>query len=142
MTNPRTPFAILAIGLLLACLGCAGSDPVDKVLKQRARWKVELLSFTVLEDGRSRASFRLSGPVKNELETLTVRLDMVDVNEEVIQTVWHSFDVSDIQRGVPTERSVNLPPTDVPVEGIGMDAVLQPSEDDFRHIPELAGIEH
>lgn len=142
MGRPRSNFAgLAAIAVILTLLPGCGGDPVEKVLKERARWKVDLLSFAVLEDGRSRATFRLSGPVKSGIDMLTIRIDMVDANDEVIHSVWNTFDVSGIQRGVPAETSVYLPPTDPPVEGVGMDPVLRPSEDDFAHIPELSGIE-
>jgi len=120
--------------------GCGPSDPYEAALKERTRWTVELLSFTPLEDGSAIAGFRLSGPVNNRLKQLTVRLDIQGADGDVIESVWHTFDVSDAKRGVTVERSVKLPATAVPGETLAMDPVLQPGEDDIPRIPELASL--
>jgi hypothetical protein len=131
------------VSLLLGCavaFGCAPRDPVEQVLERRNRWAVELLSTVQREDGSLLAQFRLAGPVKRELDHLTIRIDLHDAGGDVRESVWHAFDLTGIQRGTPTELMVVLPALDPPAEGVTFSSVPAPGEEDRRHIVELQGL--
>jgi hypothetical protein len=68
---------------------------------------------------------------------LTVRVQLFDEAEAVIDTVWHTFDLSDVQRGGPADRIIRIRQLPQEVAGAGLDPVLQPTADEEAHIPEL-----
>lgn len=129
---------ILATSVILA--GCSSKSPEQKVLDARSLWKVEIVDSIEHEDGSLSAQFRLSGPVKNELETLTVRIEMLGVDDRVLQTLWHPFDVAGVERGITVERVVRLPATSEPIGNLAVDPVRSPTPDQIPNIPELANL--
>lgn len=141
MRRSSIVFLWLALSFLAALLvGCGPRDPRAAVLEQRAAWDVELLSTVIREDGSALAQFRLSGPVNRKLDRLTVRIDLLDGEGAVLRSDWHVFDLTDIERGVPTEKLVALPATDPAPEGITFDTVLAPTVEQEARIAELDGV--
>ena len=133
-------FGIAVVVLCAAVLcvaGCQPSDPEAKILKQRARWDVQLLSWVQAADSSIQMSTRLTGPPSSSIETLTVRIDLLDASERTINEVWHTFDLEPIARGGPLDVTVLLPAEGLQVEGIAIHRVLEPSPDERQHIPEL-----
>ncbi len=137
----RTWLGIALLAVVLAAPACSPEDPVEEVLEQRARWKVEMLSSVFREDGSSLSTFRLSGPVNRKLDALTIRVDLLDGNGDRLDSAWHTFDLKGIERGTPTEKTVALPAHDPMPEGITFSPVLAPTEEDRRHLVELQGLE-
>jgi hypothetical protein len=132
--------AIAAVALCAAVLcaaGCQPSDPEAKILKQRARWDVQLLSWVQTADGSIQMSTRLTGPPSSSIETLTVRIDLLDASGQTIDEVWHVFDLKPIARGGPLDVMVLLPAEGLQVEGIAIHRVLEPGPDERQHIPEI-----
>lgn len=134
------PFRILLVALVAAVLfsACSSKTPEQEVLDARDLWKVEIVDSIEHEDGSLSAQFRLSGPVKNDLETLTVRIEILGVDDQVLETVWHPFDVSGIERGITVEQVVRLPATVEPIGNLAVDPVRRPTPEQIPHIPELA----
>lgn len=124
---------VLAIGVP----GCRPTDPKEKILKQRARWDVQLLSWAQGDDGSIRMTTRLSGPPSSSIESLTVRIDLLDAAGQTLKQAWHTFDLKPIARGGPMDVTVLLAAEGLAVEGIGIHRVLEPSPEEERHIHEL-----
>ena len=140
MVPTRTAALVLISGLVVVSIaGCGSGDPVQDVLRERARWKAEVRSFVVLPDGSSRVTLQVVGPVRSSLQTLTVRVELVDRSGEVLHASWYPIDLSDVQRGVPAEKMVPLPPTSPAPDGVNVDPIRSPSEQDIQHMPELSG---
>ncbi len=117
--------------------GCGPSDPKERVLQDRARWNVNVLSWSQSEDGTVTISTRLSGPPNSTLEELTVRLQLFDADSQVIESIWHSFDLSDVQRGGPADKIVRVGEFPHEVFGAGIDRVVAPTAEEESRIKEL-----
>jgi len=136
---PLRRLLLAATALTALCaVGCGGvTDPRQRVLDQRARWNVQLLSWSQSPDGTVTLGARLSGPPNSDLEQLTVRVQLYDADENVIGSEWHSFDLSDVERGGPVDLNVRIREFPHEVAGAGFDLVLQPTAEEESHIPEL-----
>ena len=133
---PVALFALLSIIAVLAA-GCGSTDPKERILQDRARWNVTVLSWSQAEDGTVTISARLSGPPNSGLDELTVRLQLFDSDSQVIESVWHSFDLSDVQRGGPADKIVRVREFPREVFGAGIDPVLVPTAEEESRINEL-----
>lgn len=138
----RNDHAILsAVLLLAAALGaaCVGAgDPKQRALEQRARWNVTLLDWSQSSEGAVTLSTRLSGPPNSDLTQLTVRVQLFDQDETVVQSNWHTFDLADVERGGPADKIIRIHDLEGEIAGAAIDLVLQPGPDDEPHIPELS----
>lgn len=137
--NPIRPIVVVVTALVVLA-ACSIKSPQQKVLDARALWKVEIIDSIEHEDGSLSAQFRLSGPVKNELEALTVKIELLGTDDSVLQTVWHSFDIAGVDRGVTVERIVRLPATAAPIGNLAVDPIRNPTADQIANIPELASL--
>jgi hypothetical protein len=133
-----TSFVILVAG----ATACAPQDPIAEVHQQRARWRVDLLSWAAGEDGSLALSTRLTGPPRSSLEQLTIRIAMLDALEQPIETAWWTFDLTAIERGGPEDVLFRIPAPEsaVEVEGLILESVLNPTPEDVPHIRELRGV--
>ena len=82
---------------------------------------------------------RLSGPPNSALDTLTVRIVLRDGAGTTIQEAWHVYDLSEVPRGGPKDFTIRIP-SQTPADGLGVDIVSRPDENDQPHIPELNGL--
>jgi hypothetical protein len=130
--------AALVFALLLTA-GCAPDDPEQVVLKERAKWTVELSSWIQTDDGSLRGTFRIWGPNRSKIDTLTVKLVVAGVGGGQ-EEVWQSFDLTRAAGGAPTDFPLSLATSIAEVEGIGVDPVPVPGDADRAHIKELAGL--
>lgn len=138
--TPKTTFVvILALALCLAAPACKTKSGLDKALEQRARWNVLALDWTETEDHVVLLSTRINGPTNSPLERLTVRIVLHDASGATIEEVWHTYDLSELPRGGPKDITIRIP-AGVPVEGLGVDRVLRPTQDERQRIAELAGL--
>ena len=140
----RPSHKCVAVSCLLVVLAvfprCSGKSAFEKTLEERARWTVLALDWAQAHDNAVLLSTRLNGPTHSALETLTVRIVLQDAAGEMILEVWHVFDLSEVPRGGPKDITVHIP-SEVPVDGLALDRVLRPDEDDVPHIPELIGLD-
>jgi hypothetical protein len=130
-------FATLLALLAVVASGCGDRDPKEKILQDRARWNVAVQSWSQGEDGTVTIGARLSGPPNSKLAELTVRVKLVDSESEIIETVWHTFDLSDVQRGGPADKIVRVREFPQEVFGAGIDPVLAPTAEEQAQISEL-----
>jgi hypothetical protein len=136
----KTPWRVLAAGLVLlvSLAGCGFGDPRERVLEERARWKVTTLSLAIGEDGTIKLNARVSGPVHSKLERLTVRIVQQDAAGNSVKHEWRTLDLSAIERGGPEDILLTLQaPEGASVDGVGIDTVPAPGPEDIPHIEEL-----
>ncbi len=130
----------LLLCLLAACLalaGCAPADPHQRVLKDRARWNVDVLDVSQNNAGTITIATRVSGPPGSNLAQLTVRVQLTGAESEVIESRWHTFDLSGVERGGPADMVIVLPEFAAEVFGAGVDMVLAPTAEERAQIKEL-----
>jgi hypothetical protein len=130
-------FVALIAVVSLSTTGCGPQDPKERILQERARWNVTVLNWSQGEDGTVTISTRLSGPPNSTLGELTVRLQLFDADSQVIESVWHTFDLSDVQRGGPADKIVRVREFPHEVFGAAVDPVFTPTADEEARISEL-----
>ena len=123
--------------LFVLAAGCGPSDPTERVLHERARWQVALESWALADDGTITLSARVSGPVRSELDRLTVRILFLDAEGNPVGHEWWTLDVSGIERGGPEDVMLRLASRGHDVDGLGIDPVANPDPDEIPNIPEL-----
>ena len=133
--------SLLLLCLALGVLACAQPTAREKVLAERARWEVLLLDWVQsAEDQRVTVSTRITGPPSGELQKLSVEFLLLDAAGDPVGSHWHTYDLSEIQRGAPTDLTVRIP-ADQPIEGLGVVAPsLGLSEGDDAFLEELRGL--
>lgn len=136
LVRATTLATLLAIVAVVAA-GCGDKDPQDSILQDRARWNVAVQSWSQGDDGTVMIGARLSGPPNSKLSELTVRVQLVDSDSQIIETVWHTFDLSDVQRGGPADKIVRVREFPQEVFGAGIDPVLSPTAEERAQISEL-----
>jgi hypothetical protein len=137
--RPRRAIPTSALLIAIASVAaCNSTDPQLKVLQERARWDVRILSWAQEADGPINVATRISGPPASSLEQLTVRFDLLGGSDEPLGSHWHTYDLADVPRGGPSDLLVRVPGHEVAVEGLAVSLVLQPNADDQSRMPELA----
>ncbi len=135
----RPLITLLAAALCLTAPACKTKSPLDKRLEERARWNVIALDWTQDAQNVVLLSTRVNGPGNSPLERLTVHIVLQDGAGAAIQDTWHTYDLTELPSGGPKDITVRIP-ADGPVEGLGVDRVLSPSEAERARIVELAGL--
>ncbi len=138
-TSKTTFIVTLAVALCLAAPACKTKSALDKTLEQRERWNVLALDWTQTEDHVVLLSTRVNGPSNSPLDRLTVRIVLQDAAGATIEEIWHTYGLSEIPLGGPEDITIRIP-AGVPVEDLGVDRVLRPTEDERPHIEELRGL--
>ncbi|MCP3978805.1 MAG: hypothetical protein GY716_05675 [bacterium] len=131
--------AAVLIAAALCFFACSEKDPAQDVLDQRARWNVQLLSFA--QDGATLSlDTRLSGPPNSTIESFTVRAVLLDADDAEIATVWHSFDLTRVERGGPKDVLARVQGTEAEVFSVRLDPVFVPTDEEKGHLVELQGL--
>jgi hypothetical protein len=81
----------------------------------------------------------VNGPTSSPLASLTVRVVLQDASGASIDEIWHTYDLSELARGGPKDITITIA-ANGPVEDLGVDRVLNPSEQERSLIAELAGL--
>ena len=126
--------AVLAIGLVAAC---NPGDPHARALKERSKWTVQPPKWAATPQNVIHVSTRLSGPPNSKIKTLTVRFVLQDAEQNELADHWYTYDLSQLPRGGPKDINVSIPAGDLAVESLGLDLMLQPTEEQAARIPEL-----
>jgi len=135
---PPLRFAAAAAVLAVAALACRPGDPRARVLEERARWQATLESWAQSPGpGPVTLAVRLSGPPSAKLERLTVRVQLHDDAGIVMSSLWHTFDLRDVRRGGPADKSIRIP-FDREVAGASVEVVAAPTPEEQANLPELA----
>ena len=127
---------LLALSALVST-ACGPSNPKAKILQERARWNVNVLDLSQNDEGTINISTRVSGPPSSKLRSLTVRVQLTDAEDKVIDRVWHTFDLSGVERGGPADLLIRVPDFPEEVFGAGVDMVLAPTPEEQTQIEEL-----
>jgi len=130
---------LVVLALCFVAPACKTKSALDKAIDQRARWTVLALDWTQTADHVVLLSTRLSGPPNSTLDHLTVRILLQDAAGEMIQEAWHVYDLGQLPRGGPKDFTIRIPAA-VPVEGLAVDPVPRPNEDERVNIRELSGL--
>lgn len=125
---------------MVCVAGCASGDPREEVLIQRARWNVQLLDWVQTEEGSLNLSTRISGPASSKIDRLTVLFELQDAAGAAIGRRWHTYDLSEMPRGGPADKTLRLDGAGLAVEAIRLDPLPQPEPAEERHIEELRGL--
>ena len=135
----RHVLAAVAVPVIavMAVTGCNPGDPRVEVLKQRARWSVELTSWIPKDDANVSVGIRLSGPPNTTLEQFTFRISQLDVNEQTLLDTWQTIDTADVPRGGPKDLLISLPDPGAVVESVGIGMAGNPTPEEESNIPEL-----
>jgi hypothetical protein len=142
MKASRSIRTVIVQSVLLALLiiGCGPSDPRQRILDERARWEVALLNWSQsASDGTVNIAVRLSGPPNSAIDRLTVLVRLADEQDQVIDSVWHTFDLSDVERGGPADKLIRVSGFSEEIYGAWIEPVYQPTPEQEQHIPELRG---
>jgi hypothetical protein len=134
-TSITTVICLLAVVALVS--SCGQSDPKAKLLEERARWDVRILSWAQEKGGAINVATRVSGPPNSKLAHLTVRTILLDAAETEIGEHWHTFDLQQVPRGGPTDFDILIPDPGMVVEGLGLSQALEPTPEQERRIREL-----
>ncbi len=137
MARSETLVLLISMLAFVALVGCGSSDPAERILEQRALWDVALLSWAQGEDGAINVSTRVSGPPNSKLDRLTVRIKLLDSAENVVDTVWHTYDLGQVPRGGPADLFIRIPQASESVTALALDMALIPSPEERKRIEEL-----
>jgi hypothetical protein len=137
MTRFERRILLIPILAAVALAGCAPSDPAEAILEQRALWDVRVLSWAQDADGAVNISTRISGPPSSKLDRLTVRVKLLDSAENIVDTVWHTYDLSQAPRGGPADLFIRIPQASESVAALSLDMALIPSPEERERIEEL-----
>lgn len=133
-------FAFVALAAAILVTACGPSDPYTAALEERAAWKVELESIVEGVDGRTVAGFRITSPVRKELDRITVHLVGKAADGTTTFERWQTFTVPELVAGQTATKQIEVPASDPRTEGIEFDRVLAPTPEQRGSIPELASI--
>lgn len=136
MRRFRRTVSPLFLAMLLSA--CGGGDPVERVLAERAEWRVTLTGWLQTES-EIQATVRVTAPSKAKLDRLSLKLRMLDAAGGVLRDVWQSIDVSELRRGSTGERILRVAQAD-PVEGLALLLEPNPSGEDRARLVELQGL--
>jgi hypothetical protein len=129
-------FPVLLAGLLLTA-SCGPSDPTQKLLEERARWDARVLNWAQEPEGGINVSTQIKGPPTSPLRHFTVRLELVDANGDKVGEHWHTFDLEQVPRGAPKDLFIHIEDPGVPVEGLTLHRMPQPTPEEQGRIKEL-----
>lgn len=131
--NIVLPFVLVLVGS-----GCGQSDPEQKILDERARWEVRVLNWAQEPGGPINISTRVSGPPASKIKHFTVRVDLLDADEQKLGEHWHTFDLAQVPRGGPSDLFVRIPDPGWPVENLALNLMLEPAPEERSRLRELA----
>ena len=66
-----------------------------------------------------------------------MRFVLQDAKQKEIGDHWYTYDLSQVPRGGPKDVNVYIPAGDLAVEGLGLDRMDPPTEEQEARIPEL-----
>jgi hypothetical protein len=123
---------------LLVAMGCGdGPSPAERILLERQKFSVELLSWAPVGEGRLALDLQVHVMGRSDLGTLTVEVHQVGPAEEVVRIDRVPLDVAgmefDDQRTVTTSVDAG--------EGVAAVAVVLvnvPAEEDRSAYPEFS----
>lgn len=132
------PLALLALGL--ACGPPSGGELVQQVIEQRNRYEARLNSWIVREDAPEPYLYLQVNVINDSqeaLQTLTVMVEQLDGDNELLRQDRVPIDVSDLTPGLAESMSVEVRPAHAQVEGIRLSVEADPPEAAWGEFPEF-----
>jgi hypothetical protein len=90
------------------------------------------------EDGTVIADLLVEGPVRIELDTLTVEFIQYGTDGEAAGSEWIALDISGMERGTPMQKLVRVQALTDGLDGLAVDMHRHPAEEVLPRIRELA----
>ena len=138
--SARHHLSLLLLLLAAGLMACQSSDSRSEILKQRARWNVQVQSWASGDDGSLTVGTRISGPVNSTLDQLTFQILMFDADNNLLGEEWRTVSLSEVPRGGPVDRAFKVQAPPEGVENLGISLVLAPTPEQESHIPELPAV--
>ncbi len=134
-------FSTLLLFLVLAiCYTCGKESPLNKALRDRRQYQVEVLSWAVIEGKTIAANIRLIGPMRSSLKYITVRFDQLDNNKSLIRKDWIPFDLSELEGLGAKEFTLSIECGNDSVSQLAAMVDYEPSFEDMKNLKELEGL--
>ncbi len=133
----RMSRALILTGFLLIAASCSDPDPMQKILQERMRYEVDLLSWAIMENKNIVANVRVSGPKESAIRSLTVRFDQFNENKDLMKTNWIPFDCAELKETGSRDFTIILECGDEKVSFLVADIEVKPSSESLRNIKEL-----
>lgn len=138
MKRLALPLTLLALGL--ACSPPSGDELVQQVIEQRNRYEARLNSWIVREDAPEPYLYLEVNVLNNSqeaLQTLTVMVEQLDADSELLRRDRVSIDVADLTPGLGESQGVEVRPAHPEVEGIRLYVEADPPQEAWREFPEF-----
>ena len=140
MKRLALPLAFLFVALLPACSPPSGSELVEQVIEQRNQYEARLNSWIVREDAAEPYLYLEVNVLNNSqesLQTLTVMVEQLDADNEMLRQDRVPIDVADLTPGLAESIGVEVRPAHPDVEGIRLFVESNPPEEAWGEFPEF-----
>lgn len=133
--------AVLLAVVAVGCSAPSADDLVAEVIATRNRYEVTLSSWIDRDAGTPQASLYLDVNVINNgqesLQELTVLVEQLDADNEVLDTQRVAIDVSGMTAGLSKATGVEVTPMAPGVEGVRLRIEADPPAEVWDQFPEL-----
>lgn len=126
---------------LVTYTSCEKESPLNKALRERRQYEVEVLSWAVIEGKTIVANVRLKGPMRSSLKYVTVRFDQYDDSKNLIKRDWIPFDLSELKNTGSKEYTLSIECENASVFNLAALIDYEPNSEDIKNLKELKGIQ-
>lgn len=141
------PLSLLALTVAVASVACSApsaDDLVQDVMRQRMNYEARLNSWIVREDTSPPHLYLEVNVLNNNqdvtLRTLTVMVEQLDSDGEVLSAQRKAIDVAELTPGIGQSMGVQVAPAHPQVDGIRLFVESQPERDTWSQFPELDAV--
>lgn len=128
----------------LACAPPSADDLVEEVMRTRLQYDVEARSWIIREDSDPPEiyieTFVLNNNQEESLRTLTVLVEQLDGDNELIAADRVVLDVAELTPGIGRSIGVTVPVANDAVEGLIVRRETQPDREVWREFPEFEAV--
>lgn len=132
---------LLVAAMAVGCSAPTAEDLVAEVIATRNQYEVALSSWIDRNVGTPQAHLYLDVNVINDgqgsLQTLTVLVNQLDANNEVLASQRVPIDVSGMTGGLSKSTGIEVSPLAPGVEGVSLAIEPNPPADAWDEFPEL-----
>ena len=121
----------------MAFISCEEESPLNKVLRQREKFQVEVLSWAIVENQTIIANVRLKGPMRSSLEYITIRFDQYDGSKNLVKKDWIPFDLSELKALGSKDYTLSIECGSTSVSHLAALVLYEPSKEDMKNLKEL-----
>ena len=140
MKRPALLATILLTAVCIACSPPSAADLVRKVMEQRNNYDVNMTSWIQRPDGSLYFDVMVVNNNQTALTKLTVMVEQLDADDNVLATGRVVMDVSALTAGLGQAIGVTLPNAAVGVEGARLFVESSPPKEAWPVFPELDAV--